>query len=61
MTATQWLFDKLWNTSKDKFEWHAILKEAKEMEKEQLKKSYEKGKKYKKPLKDSNPIYKIIT
>jgi|688.fasta_scaffold1789428_1 hypothetical protein len=29
---------------------------AKEMEKEQLRKSYEKGKKYKKPLKDSNPI-----
>ena len=27
-----------------------------EMEKEQLKKYYEKGKKYKKPLKDSNPI-----
>jgi len=33
-----------------------FAKEAKEIEKEQLKKSYEKGKKYKKPLKDSNPI-----
>ena len=28
MTATQWLFDKLWDTPKDKFEWYAILKEA---------------------------------
>jgi hypothetical protein len=37
------------------------IDKAIEMEKEQLKKSYEKGKKYKKPLKDSNPIYKILT
>lgn len=28
MTATQWLFEKLWDTPKDKFEWYAILKEA---------------------------------
>jgi hypothetical protein len=28
MTATQWLFDKLWDTPKDKFTWYAILKEA---------------------------------
>jgi hypothetical protein len=27
-TATQWLFEKLWDTPKDKFEWHALLKEA---------------------------------
>jgi hypothetical protein len=26
------------------------------MEKQQIKDSYEKGKKYKKPIKDSNPI-----
>lgn len=30
MTATQWLFEKLWDTPKDKFEWYAILKEAEE-------------------------------
>jgi len=35
MTATQWLFDKLWDTPKDKFTWYAILKEAEEMEKKQ--------------------------
>jgi hypothetical protein len=35
-TATEWLFEKLWNTDKDKFTWYAILKQAKEMEKEQM-------------------------
>ena len=35
-TAVEWLFEKLWNTGKDKFTWYAILKQAKEMEKEQL-------------------------
>ena len=36
MTATEWLFEKLWNTDKDKFTWYAILKQAKEMEKQQI-------------------------
>jgi hypothetical protein len=36
------------------------INKALEMEKEQLKKSYERGKKYKKPLKDSNPITKYL-
>ena len=36
-TAVEWLFEKLWNTDKDKFTWYAILKQAKEMEKEQIK------------------------
>ena len=35
-TATEWLFNKLLETPKDKFEWYSILKEAKEMEKEQM-------------------------
>lgn len=34
-TAVDWLFEQLWETPKDKFEWHAILAKAKEMEKEQ--------------------------
>ena len=33
------------------------LGNAKEMEKKQIKDAYEKGKKYKKPIKDSNPIW----
>lgn len=35
-TSTQWLFEKLWETPKDKLTWYAILAEAKEMEKEQM-------------------------
>ena len=35
-TAVEWLFQKLWNTDKDKFTWYAILKQAKEMEKQQM-------------------------
>jgi hypothetical protein len=42
-TAVEWLFEKLWNTNKDKFTWYAILKQAKEMEKEQMKDSYKQG------------------
>lgn len=42
-TAVEWLFEKLWNTDKDKFTWYAILKQAKEMEKEDLHVEYMKG------------------
>lgn len=35
-TAVEWLFEKLWNTDKDKFTWYAILKQAKEMEKQKM-------------------------
>lgn len=31
-SAVEWLFNELWNTDKDKFTWHSILKKAKEME-----------------------------
>jgi hypothetical protein len=27
-----WMFQELWNTPKDKFEWNAILKKAKNMQ-----------------------------
>jgi len=37
-TAAEWLFEKLWNTDKDKFTWYAILKQTKEMEIEQKEK-----------------------
>ena len=29
--ALDWMFEQLWNTPKDKWEWNAILKKAKEM------------------------------
>jgi len=35
-TSTEWLFQKLWDTPKDKFTWYAILEQAKEMEKQQI-------------------------
>lgn len=35
-TAVDWLFNRLWETSKDKFTWQSILKEAKEREKMQI-------------------------
>ena len=35
-TAVEWLFDKLWNTDKDKFTWYAMLKQAKEIEESQI-------------------------
>ena len=42
-TAVEWLFDKLWNTDKDKFAWYSILKQAKSMEKEQIIDSHIEG------------------
>jgi hypothetical protein len=39
-TAVDWLFNRLWDTPKDKFNWHSILEEAKQMEKEQIKEAY---------------------
>jgi hypothetical protein len=35
-TAVEWLFEKLWETPKDKLNWYAILYHAKEMEKQQI-------------------------
>lgn len=43
MTATQWLFDKLWDTPKDKFQWYAILKEAEEKFQEAVEDAYIMG------------------
>lgn len=34
-TATEWLFEKLWDSPKDKLTWNAILEQAKEMDKKQ--------------------------
>jgi len=35
-TATEWLFNKLWDEPKDKLTWNTILMKAKEIEKEQI-------------------------
>jgi len=36
MNALDWIFQELWNTPKDKFEWNGILKKAKEINKKQM-------------------------
>lgn len=35
-TATEYLFEKLWATPKDKFTWQMILQEAKKKERKQI-------------------------
>jgi hypothetical protein len=40
-TSTEWLFEKLWETPKDKLTWYAILQQAKAMERQQIIKAYE--------------------
>lgn len=35
-TATDWLFEQLWDTPKDKFTWYALLKEANEIHEQQI-------------------------
>jgi hypothetical protein len=42
-TATEFLFEKLWNEPKDKLTWNAILEQAKEIEKQQIKDAYDEG------------------
>ena len=42
-TAVDWLFHKLWDTPKDKFNWYAILKKAEEMHEEQIKDAFTDG------------------
>ncbi len=35
-TATEWLFNQLWDTPKDKLTWYALLKQANEMFEDQI-------------------------
>lgn len=42
-TAVEWLFEKLWETPKDKFNWYSILEQAKQMEKEQIMTAFTQG------------------
>jgi len=55
LTAVEWLVEQL-NINGTVIPM-AIEYKAKAIEKEQIKDAYEKGKKYKKPIKDSNPIW----
>jgi hypothetical protein len=42
-TATEWLFDKLWDEPRDKFNWFVLLKQAEKMEKQQIIDAYAQG------------------
>jgi hypothetical protein len=42
-TAVEWLFEQLWETPKDKFNWYAIRKQAKEIEREEIEEAYNEG------------------
>ena len=42
-TAVEYLFEQLWETPKDKFNWYSILEKAKEMEKEQIIEAHNQG------------------
>jgi hypothetical protein len=42
-TATEWLFEKLWETPKDKLTWYAILEQANQMEREQIIGTFNEG------------------
>ena len=35
-TAVEWLFEQLWETPKDKFNWYLIFGQGKQMEKQQI-------------------------
>ena len=43
MTATQWLFEKLWDTPKDKLTWYALLKEAEEKFQDNITEAFNDG------------------
>lgn len=56
-TALQWFIEQIENhNGVTRAGFQKCIDEALQMENEQLKSAYERGKKYKKPLKDSNPI-----
>ena len=42
-SSVESLFQKLWDTPKDKFTWYAILEEHKEMHKEEIAEAYWNG------------------
>lgn len=42
-TAVQWLYDKLMDTPKDKFDWYVLLQKALKMEQEQYDHAFKHG------------------
>ena len=42
-TAVDWMFDRLWETPKDKLAWFKILMEANQIHEQQIKEAYKCG------------------
>jgi hypothetical protein len=57
-TATEFLFEKLWETPKDKLTWNAILEQAKEMEKQQIIYAHSNGRSILPPNENGEQYYK---
>ena len=43
MTSIEWLFNELWETSKDKLTWHSVLNKAKEMHNQEITTAFDEG------------------
>lgn len=43
MSAVDYLFEQLWELPKDKLTWYAVLKEAKEIHKEEIEEAFNVG------------------
>lgn len=55
--SVEFLFEKLWDTPKDKFEWHTILQQAKEIHKKEIIDAYVYGVAYQIDIKNGlSPI-----
>ena len=57
-SSIEWLFQKLWDTPKDKLNWHSILKQAKAMHKEEIIHAYNQSWHFRdKPYKTGEKYY----
>ena len=56
-TSVEYLFEKLWETPKDKLDWNALLEQAKQIEKQQIEDAWEDGQS-ELSLKDKEQYYK---
>jgi hypothetical protein len=43
LSSVEWLFQQLWEKPKDKMEWYALFKEAKEMHKQEIINAWDDG------------------
>lgn len=57
-SSVEFLFEKLWDTPKDKFEWNAILQKAKAMHRKEIEDAYVYGAAFQIDIKNGlSPIF----